>query len=244
MLTFISKRKTVLPICIGLACCSVALAGTQAVPSVFATDEAPNSMSLGDPGTRMQIVYDSSLFSNFPDGAEITAIRFRVDTPAGFAFSGIWDVELHLSTSSVSDQNLSSMFAANVGPDETISLPRSTISIQSDYASQGPNSLSVVIQLPNHFHYSPSKGDLLLDFRNFNRSGVPAVPFYDAASAFGGGMAYIRAGINSTISTEGARFTGPVMAVDFITVPEPSGLFGISMVVGVSLFLFRRYVTA
>jgi hypothetical protein len=115
------------------------------------------------PTMRYQQVYMSSLFTNASAGSiYVTTLTFygdSVDPP-----SNGWTVpsmQINLSTTTNTADNLSSVFAENVGPDDTIVLDRAS------YA------LLQVIRFSRPFRYSPPLGNLLLDVRIFDGSDSP-----------------------------------------------------------------------
>jgi hypothetical protein len=93
----------------------------------------------------------------------IRLLRFREDADKGFA-SFFPDFQINLSTTSRSADGLSSVFSENVGANETVVVPRGTFRI----AASSDGSFSAFIGLAsNPFYYDPSRGNLLLDIRNF-----------------------------------------------------------------------------
>jgi hypothetical protein len=73
----------------------------------------------GGSSMRYQQVFDGAAFGSSP--ITITGIAFRPDLGAGDAFtSTISNIQINLSTTSRSPDNLSTTFANNVGADDTV----------------------------------------------------------------------------------------------------------------------------
>lgn len=118
-----------------------------------------------DQPIRYQQVFDASQFSQLKNGGGlINRIAFRGHGP-GVPFSAtIPQLQVSLSTTSNSPDNLSSTFADNVGPDNTqvFSGPLPTAVTFTGDATN----FEVVINFTTPFYYDPSKGNLLLDIVN------------------------------------------------------------------------------
>jgi hypothetical protein len=123
---------------------------------------------------RYQQVFDAGQFSRLtPGGGLINRIAFRGHGP-GTPFTGtVPQLQVNLSTTNKSPDNLSSTFAENVGPDDTqvFSGP-----LQTAVTFTGnPTNFEVVINFTTPFNYDPAKGNLLLDVRNA-QGGVEVPP--------------------------------------------------------------------
>jgi hypothetical protein len=114
---------------------------------------------------RYQQVYDSS---EFPSGTIlITGMRFRPDSIVGDAFAAVLpDVDIYLSTTSASAGALSSIFADNLGADNTMVLT-GTIALSSAATGAGPRDFDIEFLFTTPFSYNPANGNLLLDVFNF-----------------------------------------------------------------------------
>jgi hypothetical protein len=230
---------------IGWVCLAVhAWAATVVAPNGLETKEGSTLVIplFGGDQVRTQVIYGSQHFSLFPpEGAYITEIRFRMDGQYLTGFSGSADMEVHLSTSSQNPNKLASNMESNIGLDETIVLPRSTVSLSSPNAVPGgPNSFSVVNPLPTQFYYNPARGNLLMDARVYGFSNINNL---DWDSSPTDGVSAALAVVTS--STAGIiTSTAPVTQFVFVPVPEPSTvaslIFGIFIVAGV----WRRKVAA
>ena len=114
---------------------------------------------------RYQQVFDASQFSRLtPGGGLINRIAFRGHGP-GIPFTGtVAQLQVNLSTTSKAPDGLSSIFAENVGPNDTqvFSGPFQTaVTFTGD-----PTNFEVVLNFTTPFYYDPAKGNLLLDVRN------------------------------------------------------------------------------
>jgi hypothetical protein len=124
--------------------------------------------------------------------------------------------------------------AGNVGPDETVVLPRTSLSVTAIQASpNGPNSFSVVIPLPTKFFYNPSNGNLLMDAFVFDRVTTRNL---DWDSGVGDGVSVALSGLSASLAGIISE-TAPVTQFVFEPVPEPatvgSLIFGFFIVAGV-----------
>jgi hypothetical protein len=163
--------------------------GPLVVPNEWSTaqGDAGNLFPLfSDKPMRYQQVFDAGQFSRLtPGGGLINRIAFRGHGP-GTPFTGtVPQLQVNLSTTSKSPDNLSSTFAENVGPDDTqvFSGP-----LQTAVTFTGnPTNFEVVINFTTPFNYDPAKGNLLLDVRNA-QGGVEVPPLdqeLDGANATG-----------------------------------------------------------
>jgi hypothetical protein len=165
---------------------SAARAAMIVVPNALATTEgdafahtAPFNTEL-TPNRYMQI-YASSQFAASPGPLLITEITFRPDGSQLTPFSTTFpNVQIFLSTTSQSVAGLSSTFAANVGPDNTLVRTGPLTVATSDQPGPGSaKQFDIAIPLTTPFLYDPGAGNLLLDIRNFNAG---TTGFIDAAS--------------------------------------------------------------
>lgn len=131
---------------------------------------------------RYQQVYGASEF----DPSEpllITEIRFRPDFVAGSSFSSVLpDVQVNLSTTAAAPDGLSSTYADNIGPDDTV-VSSGPLPLSSDATGFGPLDFDIVVPLNTPFLYDPTQGNLLLDVRNYG-GGVWTTAF-DAEDTIG-----------------------------------------------------------
>ncbi len=176
---------------------------------------------------RYQQVFSASEFGALTGPVFITHISFRPDAmfvplfvPIVFSFDSI---QINLSATRAPDDGLSTVFADNVGSNDTVvfSGPLTMTTAWTGPAA-GPKEFDCIITLQVPFLYDPSAGNLLLDVR---RPGSPWANWphpFDAQSA-------LRDGVSRVFSDpliEG--MTSPVgiadtfgLVVQFMTVPAP-----------------------
>jgi hypothetical protein len=126
-----------------------------------------NITAFGQTSQRYQQVYSSSEFSG---PFLITDIEFRPDAQSGAAFSStLSSIQIDLSTTTAAVDGLSSTFAANVGPNDTV-VYSGPLTLSSSFTgpAAGPKDFDIVIVLQTPFLYDPALGNLLLDVRNFD----------------------------------------------------------------------------
>jgi hypothetical protein len=128
---------------------------------------------LGWQSSRYQQVYNASDFTRtMPQGGYITAIQFRADfTIQGFD-AHLPAVQIDLSTTGRGSDQLSSTFGENVGNDNLTVLPKGPLYLS---VISGGSTRELVLQNP--FFYDPSRGNLLLDIRDFAAVGTRQAGF-------------------------------------------------------------------
>jgi hypothetical protein len=205
------------------------------LPPDLATQDGNAAGGLQFANQRSQQGYARGLFSAVAAPAiEIYELRFRVD-PGARPFSTTAEIEVRLSTTQQEPEFLNPNYAANIGGDEVIAMPRSSIALQGNPGL----AFDVVIPLPNHFVYSPARGNLLVDMTIFTFGPQStSLDLVDQTSDGIGtifGLATNPGGLPST--------TGFVTEVTFNNVPEPA--VPVMLVIGFSALLgFNRYVTS
>jgi hypothetical protein len=161
------------------------------------------------------------LVSAMPFGGTITQIAFRIDEAVrgGSREFDLSDLEIRMSTSpSLAAVVPSPTFADNVGPDETVVLPRGPVHLESHLASTGPNPLDLVVRLKTPFKYNPNTGSLAIDFRTYGMQ-IPS-PLIDATPE---GFLKTNVGLDGPVDFVNAEFfRAPVIQISFVPVPEPA----------------------
>jgi len=224
---------------------SVAEATTMVVVPFFDTTTEGNDnngfpFNIGNSSMRYQQVYGATDFvlGGVATPQNITQIAFRPDASAGGAFSStLLSIQIDLSTTSKAPDGLSTTFADNVGANDTVVFG----------PAAGPKAFDIVVNLSTPFLYDPTKGNLLLDVRNF--SGGTAT-FLDAQITQGDSISRVLSdwpGSTVSSSTGTADTIGLVTQFTFgaaSVVPEPptGTLIGVGagMMFGYRSLLVRR----
>ncbi|HXJ56124.1 MAG TPA: PEP-CTERM sorting domain-containing protein [Verrucomicrobiae bacterium] len=228
-----------------MCCCSMltreSAASNVVAPEAASGDEGNSALSPFSRGVfRMQQVYSASLFSAFPDGINIGSVAFRGDRdafrPGGVTIS---DVEIHLSTTSMPIDGLSSTFSLNVGPDDRIVRTRDPFRmvftggggvVPSGWILSRP---AVDIQ-DRPFYYNPAAGNLLLDIRvDGSILGATAL---DAVSTLGDSVSSVYSVSGSPAGTGTLDTLGLATWFYFEPVPEPSTVTLLLLGLGVVVF--------
>lgn len=125
-------------------------------------------------GMHYQQVYDDSQFGALAVGGElVTGMAFRPDSERGGAFGPLTinNLTISLSTTSADPDSLSTVFADNVGADNTTVLSGSVELSSNDSPGPGDTrAFDVVINFDTPFLYNPAAGNLLLDILNLDLS--------------------------------------------------------------------------
>jgi hypothetical protein len=210
-------------------CGSVALADVIVAPNTQAAAEG-NDNNFGpffDTSVRYQQVYSASQFPS-TGPLSITQIAFRPDASVTnpSLFIRFDSVRIDLSTTSRTPGTLSTVFANNVGANNTTVFD-SFLFINTPVTgpAAGPKNFIVTFTL-SPFTYDPSLGNLLLDVRAFESGGGISAPF-DAQSSSPFTAHVDASGVGSTSGSIIA--TGLVTQFQFTPVqatatPEPSAM--------------------
>ena len=175
---------------------------------------APNNLAAADAtfgsgilvaaNYREQQVYGASHFSGLP-GLWITEIRYRPDRTHGAAFSTtIANIQINMSTTTRGAESLSSTFANNTGPNDTVVFS-GPLSISSTFTGPpaGPKNFDIIIPLQTPFLYDPAAGNLLVDVRNFSGGAATGLSGQavagDAASRVGGSLSSSSGGVDTGV---------------------------------------------
>ena len=122
---------------------------------------------------RYQQVYNSSDFSQLPDGgAYLTGIFFRGDCLSREGVE-VTNLQVNLSTTSAKADTLSATFADNIGTDDmqVAALARAAFPNLGNHCPAVWDSDAIVLDVP--FFYDPAKGNLLMDLRTSGASPPP-----------------------------------------------------------------------
>ncbi len=206
--------------------CAAAFGGTIVVPN--ANTNSPGNDEGTAPSSPVPIV-DQTLFGagQFPGAIDITGFSFRAAPGAGpvdWTFGGLSG---YLSTSSKSPNGtgaamMSTTFANNIGPDNTLVLSGTSVTF-ADAGCSGPGvcPFDMNINFTTPFYYNPANGSLLLELVSTGvvGSGVnDAVGFGSPEAA----VARVTAIGSTTVTTGTLAYGNSITEFTFTSVPEPS----------------------
>jgi hypothetical protein len=163
---------------------NIAKADQIVVPNSSANSQTPNAgEGIFNETIRYQAVYGSSQFPPYP--IVISAIQWRPDSYQGGPVTNvtITNIQINLSTTTNSADHLSLVFAQNSGLDNTLVFNGTLVlSTASTTQVNGTKVFDINLPLQTPFVYDPSKGNLLLDVRNFT-GGAPFIYDNDVAES-------------------------------------------------------------
>ena len=182
--------------------------------------------AVGLTSARYQQVYGASQFSAISsNGALITQIFFRLDCVRKFGVARATNVQINLSTTLKAPDNLSPVFAENIGADDTVVSGPGEVPLPGPFEFGCPIPFDNGIVLSTPFFYSPSRGNLLLDVRNFSAGSYFPPPEdpplkMDAANIPGDSVSRVYA--ESVTATNATRVdtTGLVTRFEFQPIPQ------------------------
>jgi hypothetical protein len=188
---------------------------------------------------RAQQVFGASDFSNL--GAPellISDIRFGVSHDFMFEPLFLDNVQIRFSTTTRNPDGLSTTYAMNVGPDETLAY-------SGALAFGSTLSFQIHIHLQSPYLYDPKAGNLLMDIKNFVAAPPPRFPPNAAV------LAYDIVG-DTTSTVYGYDVNSPTASFStskgldtvftYTPVPEPSTV--VLLLVGIALLSFAPLRTA
>ena len=170
--------------CLTLVFCAMpnCWASTLVVPNYASTNQiADAAEGIFNSVLREQCVFGASEFPSYP--IIITEIRWRPDSISGGAITTtISNIQFNLSTTQAKADQLNSSFAQNTGTNDTVVFSGS-MNVVSSFTtlSNGTTAFDIDLPLQTPFMYDPSKGNLLIDIRNF--TGCNASLYDNAATS-------------------------------------------------------------
>jgi hypothetical protein len=222
---------------LGLVCRARAV--TIVVPNANTSVEGEqnNSSPFDTYEFRYQQVYDGTEFPSSP--ILITEIRFRPDSVFGIPFSRtVEQVQIDLSTTSASPDELSSMFADNVGADDVV-VHNGPLTLSSAFIgpASGPKEFDIAISI-SPFLYDRKLGNLLLDVRKPEGTGLP--PLDSTSSIFSDAVSRVDSlsDANSPVATN-TDSVGLITQFTYIIIPEPAAW--LLLMCGLAATAMRRH---
>jgi len=174
--------------------------------------------------TRYQQVYQASQFSAAPAGGYITAIQFRPDCMINRGSAVLTNTLVKLSTTPKQPDQLSAVFAENIGTNETTVYAPKTFGAGAS-GSACPAAFDDYLVLDSPFFYNPAQGNLLMEVR-FNGASYSAsfdfrlVFAFDAVNSTNDAVSRIFArSADATVATQ-VDTVGLVTLFEFHPVPS------------------------
>jgi len=179
-------------------------------------------LNAGLESMRYQQVYDGSDFSRrFPDGVLIQSIEFG---PYLEVFSSQQpNFQVILSITPMEPDGLSTVFAENIGINETVVFGPSSISWPNKPLDSAGAIYSIPLDAP--YMYDPELGNLLMEIRNFEPEvfDLPSNVFQEVVAENAQGDTSSRLYAYSVDATEGITDTlGLLTSFTVQPIPEPS----------------------
>jgi len=229
------KSRASILVCVVIPVIRLAAQGccwSDVIPNGSTFSDAPSSslapFSFG--GSRYQQVYraDNFVGPSIVGGVWLSNIAFRVDATNGSPIVGTYSgIQLNLSTTLRPPDGLSSIFAENVGLDDTAVLGPTNVSVIAG------SSFDLIFSLSRPFFYVPANGNLLLDIR------MGSSIFPSRLDAWENNLDAVSSVFSSSGASSGNPSTlGLVTYFDgrLMAVPEPSA--GTLLLCALSIFLF------
>lgn len=119
-------------------------------------------------------------------------------------------VEIYLSTTTYSQDALSSTFADNVGADQALVFS-GDLEVSSSATGSAPHEFDIVIDLQVPFIYDPSAGNLLLEIRNPSSA---VTTYFDSVNQIGDGVSRI-ASVSSSTDPTASVFDAWALVTEF-----------------------------
>lgn len=173
-----------------------------------------------DSSTRIQQLYPGSDFAAQSGPVEITGIAFRPNNSGpGNTFP---HVQVDLSTVSIT--SLSSVFASNVGANDTVDFNAAlTLPVVATAPAPGsPGQFEVTIPFTTPFTYDPASGNLLVDIRVFD----PGITYHlDAEGTNTGTLVFSEQIANGgNVNSASGLVQDALAVIQFTTAPIPASV--------------------
>jgi hypothetical protein len=205
-----------------LAACTLSWAGetNQTVfPESFKNEVGDGALALFTPLVpTYQQLFAPTTFANVWNGpVSISQIAFRVTDGASAFNSTVPHIEIHLSTSLKTPQNMSQTWQENRGVDAAIVYNHDDVSISSP-GGDGINPFQVVFRLDQPFTYDPSNGSLLMYIESIN--GNPGASSLDAQTF----SSLASSPFGSSINQKQVNAYGMITEFTWTSIPEPNAI--------------------
>jgi hypothetical protein len=160
---------------------------------------------------RIQTVYGASQFPSYP--ILITELRWRPSTLTGGPLADtVPNIQINLSTTAARADSLDFTYANNLGLDATtVFSGPTTVATSFSTLTNGTKAFDISIPLQMPFLYDPSKGNLLIDVRNF--SGGSAFLYTDGLAVSGDQVSRIVNDSATANSASGADTAGEAIQI-------------------------------
>jgi hypothetical protein len=226
--------------CMVLLAPAVGMAGTIVVPNAE-TSSAGNAAE-GIPVSTGVIFQELFAPGQFTGPIDITELSLRAAPGTGPVDETVGALSVYLSTSSnypnsTSGPLMSTTFANNIGPDNTLVFSGTNTTISgSGCSGPGVCPFDISLDFTTPFDYNPANGSLLLEFVETNLVGVSGSFDGEGFSAPGGSVAQVSELGSTTATTGSLSYGGLITEFTFTPVPEPASWT--MMAVSVAALLF------
>ena len=187
---------------------NVAKADQIVVPNYATNSQIPNAAEgLFSVVSRHQVVYEASQFPSYP--IVIGQMQWRPDIFTGKPITNtiISNIQINLSTTAKRADQLSSTFSENTGTNDTVVFS-GTLALNTSLStlSNGTTVFDINVPLQTPFSYDPSRGNLLLDVRNF--TGASESIYDNSTSSGSDGVSRVFSTFDPNAITANASDTG------------------------------------
>jgi hypothetical protein len=172
---------------------------------------------------RIQTVYGASQFPSYP--ILITELRWRPSTLTGGPLTdAVPNIQIDVSTTAAQADSLDFTYANNVGLDATtVFSGPATVATAFGTLTNGTKAFDISFPLQKPFLYDPSKGNLLIDIKNF--SGGSTFLYTDGLAIGGDSVSRIVNDSATATSASGADTAGEAIQIFYGPTTIPPLIF-------------------